>query len=49
MMRRMKELQAFVNMITVGIKYDRPDDVREGLSAVEKLLDAMKKESAESP
>jgi len=49
MMRRMKELQAFVNMITVGIKYDRSADVHEGLSAVDKLLESMRKESLESP
>jgi hypothetical protein len=48
-MRRMKELQAFVNMVTVGIKYGRSADVREGLSAAGKLLDSMKRGPPESP
>ena len=45
---RMKELQAYVNMITVGLKYDRPADLREGLSATEESIKALKKEFSDS-
>src|SRR5580704_14398291 len=31
-MPRMKELQVYVNMITVGMKYGRTAELREGLS-----------------
>jgi hypothetical protein len=43
-MPKMKELQAYVNMITVGIKYGRVGDLREGLSVTEEAIKAMKKE-----
>jgi hypothetical protein len=43
-MPKMKELQAYVNMITVGIKYGREADLREGLAVTEKSIVAMKKE-----
>ena len=45
----MKELQAYVNMITVGIKYGRTGDLREGLSVTEKSIKAMKKEFSSAP
>ena len=48
-MPRMKELQAYVNMITVGIKYDKVADLREGISATEKSLIEIKKEFEKSP
>jgi len=45
----MKELQAYVNMITVGIKYEKAAEVREGLSVTEESIKAMKKEFAMAP
>jgi hypothetical protein len=48
-MAKMKELQAYVNMITVGIKYGREADLREGLAVTEKSIDAMKRELSSSP
>ncbi|HVC26944.1 MAG TPA: hypothetical protein VND40_02165 [Nitrososphaerales archaeon] len=48
-MARMKELQAYVNMITVGIKYEKAAEVREGLSVTEESIKAMKKEFAMAP
>jgi hypothetical protein len=48
-MPKMKELQAYVNMITVGIKYGRAEDLREGLSVTEESIKAMKKELASVP
>ena len=43
-MPKMKELQGYVNLITVGIKYWRTADLREGLSVTEESIKAMKKE-----
>jgi len=43
-MRRMKELQLCVNMITVGLKYGRQADLREGLSITEESIKSLKKE-----
>lgn len=48
-MARMRELQAYVNMITVGIKYDKPADVREGLSVTEESIRAMRAEFSSAP
>jgi hypothetical protein len=48
-MPKMKELQAYVNMITVGIKYGRVGDLREGLSATEESIKAIKKELSSAP
>ena len=48
-MPKMKELQSYVNMITVGIKYGRAADLREGLSVAEASIKAMKKELSASP
>ena len=48
-MSKMKELQAYVNMITVGIKYGREADLREGLAAAEESIAAMKRELPSSP
>lgn len=43
-MPKMKELQLYVNMITVGLKYEKPGNVREGLDLTEKSITAVKKE-----
>jgi len=43
-MPKMRELQGYVNMITVGIKYARKKDLVEGLSVVEKTIKRMKRE-----
>lgn len=48
-MARMRELQACVNMITVGIKYDREGDVREGLAVTEESIKAMRREFSSEP
>jgi len=48
-MPKMKELQAYVNMVTVGIKYGRMAGLREGLSITEESIKAMKKEFPPSP
>lgn len=48
-MPKMKELQVYVNMITVGIKYGREGDLREGLAVTEASIKAMKKELSSSP
>ena len=48
-MPKMKELQGFVNAITVGMKYDKMEDLREALSVVERAIDALRKELASSP
>ena len=48
-MPRMKELQAYVNMITVGIKYGRTADLKEGLSVTERSIVALKNELASAP
>jgi hypothetical protein len=48
-MPKMKELQGYVNMITVGIKYGREADLREGLSVTEDSIKAMKGELSPPP
>jgi hypothetical protein len=48
-MQKMKELQAYVNAITVGMKYDKMDDLREGLSVTEVAIRALRKELASFP
>ena len=48
-MPKMKELQAYVNMITVGIKYGGTAGVREGLSIAEETIKALQKEIPPSP
>ena len=48
-MARMKELQGYVNMITVGIKYGRVAELREGLSVTEETIKAMKRETSSQP
>jgi hypothetical protein len=48
-MAKMKEMQAYVNMITVGLKYGRAGDLREGLSVTEESIKAMKKELSSLP
>lgn len=48
-MRRMKELQLCVNMITVGLKYGRMSDLREGLSITGESIKALKREFSSSP
>jgi len=48
-MQRMKELQLYVNVVTVGLKHDREGDVREGLALTERSIEAMRKEFSHSP
>lgn len=48
-MAKMKEIQACVNMITVGIKYDKAVDVRQGLALTEESIMAMRAEFASGP
>jgi beta-glucosidase-like glycosyl hydrolase len=48
-MHKMKELQAFVNMITVGIKYGRTADLLEGLAVAEESIKAMKNDVSSGP
>ena len=48
-MQRMKELQTYVNMITVGLKYGKKDGLREGLSATEESIKALKREFSARP
>jgi hypothetical protein len=48
-MPKMRELQGYVNMITVGIKYGRTADLREGLSVTEESIKAMKKDFSSAP
>jgi hypothetical protein len=49
-MPRMKELQAYVNLITVGLKYDKMKELREGLSVTEESIKALRREfSSASP
>jgi len=43
-MPKMRELQTYVNMITVGIKYGRAGEMREGLSSTEESIKAIRKE-----
>ncbi|MGH9920986.1 MAG: hypothetical protein ACRD6W_19220 [Nitrososphaerales archaeon] len=48
-MPKMKELQGYVNMITVGIKYERVADLREGLAVTEEMIKALKREPSSPP
>jgi hypothetical protein len=48
-MPRMRELQACVNMITVGLKHAKEEGVREGLSLTEGSIEAFKRESRAGP
>jgi|SRR5438477_3987977 len=48
-MPRMKELQAFVNLMTVGLKYGRMKELREGLSVTEESIKALRRESPSAP
>ena len=34
----LRELQAYVNMVTVGLKHGRPNDLREGLIGAEQAI-----------
>jgi hypothetical protein len=43
-MPKMKELQAYVNMITVGLKYGKEDGLREGLTLTQQSIRALKRE-----
>ena len=45
-MPKMKELQGYVNVITVGLKHARAREVSEGLSAVDKSIKTLKRELA---
>jgi hypothetical protein len=48
-MPRMKELQAFVNLITVGLKHDKMAELREGLSVTEESIKALRREFSSAP
>jgi hypothetical protein len=48
-MAKMKELQAYVNMITVGLKYGKDDEVRDGISVTKKSIKSLKRELASLP
>ena len=48
-MPRMKELQAYVNMITVGLKHGKMDELREGLSVTEESIKALSREFSSTP
>jgi hypothetical protein len=48
-MAKMRELQAYVNMITVGIKYGREADLRKGLEVTEESIETIKKDLSSSP
>jgi len=48
-MRRMKELQGYVNMITVAMKYGKVKDLREGISLTKKAIRSIKKEISAAP
>lgn len=43
-MRRMKELQLCVNMVTVGVKQGSREGATEGLSATEESIKALREE-----
>ena len=45
-MPKMRELQGYVNMITIGMKYDRMADVREGISVTGKSIRKIRKDFA---
>lgn len=46
MLPKMRELQGCVNLITVAIKYGRKAELREGLTATEKTIGALKRKQA---
>jgi hypothetical protein len=48
-MPRMRELQAYVNMITVGLKYGKEEGLREGLSATGESIKALRRELSPAP
>lgn len=48
-MRKMRELQLCVNAITVAMKYDKKDDLREGLSTTEGALRALRGDAQSPP
>jgi len=48
-MPKMKELQECVNMVTVGLKYGRTKDLREGLGLIGESISSMKRESTSRP
>jgi hypothetical protein len=48
-MPMMKELQAYVNMITVGIKHGKIGDVSEGIAMAQESIKAMRKELSSLP
>jgi len=48
-MPKMREMQIYVNMITVGIKYGRMAEMREGISLTEGSIEAAKKEFSAAP
>ncbi len=48
-MPKMKQLQLCVNMITVGLKYDKIGDVREGISVTERSIESIRKELSAMP
>jgi len=48
-MPKMKELQAYVNMITVGIKYGKADSLSEGLSLTEEHIKSLSKDLQSTP
>jgi hypothetical protein len=43
-MPKMKEIQLFVNMVTVGLKYDKQGDVKEGLAVTERSIEVVRKQ-----
>ena len=45
-MPKMRELQGYVNLITVAIKYGRRAELREGLAVTEKTIDSLKREQS---
>ena len=44
MMRPLKELQLCVNLITVGVKNAKEEDIREGLALTKESMSSLKKE-----
>jgi len=48
-MAKMKELQVYVNMITVGLKHGSTKDLSEGIALTEESIRAMKRESTARP
>ena len=45
MMRQMKELQACVNLITVGVKNVKAEDIKEGIALTQESIDSLERES----